>query len=296
VQACAVCRTDLHLLDGDLDLPLLPIVPGHEIVGVVDKVGSGTSLAVGARVGVTWLGHTCGRCRYCDVGQENLCNEPVFTGHGRDGGFATHVLADAAFCVALPQAPAAVSLAPLLCAGAIAWRALRLCGDDVRHLGLFGFGAAAHLLTQVAVRQGREVHAFTRPGDSKGQRFARSLGAAWAGDSDEPPPAPLDAAIIFAPVGSLVPLALKSVRKGGRVVCAGIHMSDLPAMPYRLLWEERQVLSVANLTRDDALQLLQFHARHPIQAVTHTYPLARANQALADLRDGRFEGVAVLVP
>ena len=297
VQACAVCRTDLHIVDGELPLPRLPIVPGHEIVGVVDRVGAGVhTLRSGDRVGVAWLAHTCGRCGYCRVGRENLCDTPLFTGHGRDGGYATHVLAQAAYCYLLELSEDAVHVAPLLCAGLIGWRALRMAGDDVRRLGLYGFGAAAHLVAQVAQREGRSVHAFTRPGDAAAQALARSLGAAWAGGSDEAPPAPLDAAILFAPLGSLVPVALSAVRKGGRVVCGGIHMSDLPSFPYRLLWEERQLVSVANLTRADATAFLRFAARVPLRVETTTYPLAAANEALADLRAGRYVGAAVLVP
>jgi len=257
VEACAVCRTDLHVVDGDLPLPRLPIVPGHEIVGVVDRVGDGVDPArLGQRSGVPWLAHTCGHCAYCLHGRENLCDTPLFTGHGRDGGFATHVLAEAAFCLplALPGDP--VHLAPLLCAGLIGWRSLRMAGDEVHALGLYGFGAAAHLIAQAARHEGRRVFAFTRRGDTAAQAFARELGAEWAGGSDERPPVPLDAAIIFAPVGALVPAALRAVRKGGRVVCGGIHMSDIPSFPYRLL----------------------------------------ANDALADLRTGRLQGAAVLVP
>lgn len=297
VQACAVCRTDLHVVDGELPSTRFPIVPGHEIVGIVDSLGAGvTNLRLGQRVGVPWLAHTCGHCAYCRLGRENLCDTPLFTGHGRDGGFATHVIAEAAFCLPLELAGDAVHLAPLLCAGLIGWRTLRMAGDDAIKLGLYGFGAAAHLVAQVAVRQGRSAYAFTRPGDTRAQAFARSLGATWAGGSDESPPELLDAAIIFAPVGPLVPMALRSVRKGGRVVCGGIHMSDIPSFPYRLLWEERQLLSVANLTRADAAEFLQLAASTPLQVRTTSYPLAHANDALADLRAGRLEGAAVLVP
>lgn len=298
VEACAVCRTDLHIVDGELPLPRLPVVPGHEIVGVVEAIGPAVQgpLAVGARVGVPWLAHTCGHCRYCSGGRENLCDTPVFTGHGRDGGFATHVLAGAAYCLPLDASGDAVRLAPLMCAGLIGWRSLRMAGDDVRDLGLYGFGAAAHLIAQVALQQGRRVYAFTRKGDEAGQAFARSLGATWAGDSEQAPPVALDAAILFAPVGALVPLALRAVRKGGRVVCGGIHMSDIPQFPYRLLWEERQVLSVANLTRADGAEFLRFAARVPLEVRTSVYPLEKANEALADLREGRVQGAAVLVP
>jgi propanol-preferring alcohol dehydrogenase len=297
VEACAVCRTDLHVVDGELSLPKLPIVPGHEIVGIVERTGVDVrGLDVGQRIGVPWLAHTCGHCGYCRLGRENLCDEPLFTGHGRDGGFATHVVAEAAFCLPLnlPQDP--IHIAPLLCAGLIGWRSLRMAGDDAKNLGLYGFGAAAHLIAQVANHQGRQVFAFTRRGDSQAQSFARSLGCAWAGSSDDMPPEPLDAAIIFAPVGALVPLALRAVRKGGRVICGGIHMSDIPSFPYRLLWEERQLVSVANLTRADAAEFLRFAADVPLRVETTAYPLERANEALADLREGRLQGAAVLVP
>ena len=297
VQACAVCRTDLHVVDGELPLPRLPIVPGHEIVGVVDRLGSDVhTVQLGQRVGVPWLGHTCGRCAFCLRGRENLCDTPVFTGHGRDGGFATHVVADASFCFPLDLPLDAVHCAPLMCAGLIGWRSLRMAGDDIDDLGLYGFGAAAHLAAQVARHQGRRVYAFTRPGDTQGQAFARSLGAVWAGGSDDLPPRPLDAAIIFAPVGALVPAALRAVRKGGRVVCGGIHMSDIPAFAYRLLWEERQLMSVANLTRDDAAEFLRVAAALPLRVETVTYPLELANKALDDLRAGRVQGAAVLLP
>ena len=297
VQACAVCRTDLHVVDGELPSTRFPIVPGHEIVGIVDRLGAEVrGLHLGQRVGVPWLAHTCADCTYCRLGRENLCDSPLFTGHGRDGGFATHVVAEAAFCLPLELPGDAVHLAPLLCAGLIGWRALRMAGDDAIKLGLYGFGAAAHLIAQVAHHQGRRTYAFTRPGDTQAQVFARLLGVAWAGGSDESPPEPLDAAIIFAPIGALVPLALRAVRKGGRVVCAGIHMSDIPSFSYRLLWEERQLLSVANLTRADAAEFLTFAAAVPLQVRTTTYPLERANDALADLRAGRLEGAAVLVP
>lgn len=298
VEACAVCRTDLHIVDGELELPRLPIVPGHEIVGRVERIGPGvTGLALEQRVGVPWLGRTCGTCPHCIAHRENLCDAPIFTGHGRDGGFATHVVADADYCFALPAHADAVALAPLMCAGLIGWRALRMAGPEARRVGLYGFGAAAHLIAQVALRQGREVLAFTRPGDEPAQDFARALGARWAGGSDETAPGePLDAAIIFAPVGALVPKALKAVRKGGRVVCAGIHMSPIPSFPYAWLWGERQIVSVANLTREDGREFLDFVARAPLRSETTAYPLARANEALADLRAGRLQGAAVLVP
>jgi alcohol dehydrogenase, propanol-preferring len=297
VQACAVCRTDLHVVDGDLPLPRLPIVPGHEIVGIVERLGPGVdNLAPGMRVGVPWLGGACGHCTHCRHGRENLCDTPAFTGYTRDGGFATHVLADAAFCLALDGLQDPVSMAPLLCAGLIGWRCLRAAGDDALDLGIYGFGAAAHLVTQVARRQGRRVHAFTREGDTEAQAFALRLGAVWAGPSTLPAPVPLDAAIIFAPAGELVPAALRAVRKGGRVVCGGIHMSDIPSFPYSLLWQERQLLSVANLTREDGREFLRLAEREPLAVATRTYPLEQANQALADLREGRLQGAAVLVP
>ena len=296
VEACAVCRTDLHIVDGELALPRLPVVPGHEIVGRIEAVGDSTSgVRIGERVGVPWLGRVCGRCRWCLGGRENLCDVPVFTGHGRDGGYATHVIADASACLPLGFVTDPVQAAPLLCAGLIGWRSLRKCGDP-RTLGLYGFGAAAHLVAQVALREGRRVFAFTRPGDARGQEFATELGAAWAGGSDETPPEPLDAAIIFAPVGALVPLALAAVAKGGRVVCGGIHMSAIPSFDYRLIWEERELVSVANLTRADGAEFMRFVEHAPLRVETTRYALARANDALADLRAGRIEGAAVLVP
>jgi len=296
VAACGVCRTDLHVVDGELPHPMLPIIPGHEIVGRIDAVGPGVDgLRLGQRVGVPWLGHTCGRCAYCKGGQENLCDRPLFTGYTRDGGFATATIADARFAFRLDEADSDVALAPLLCAGLIGWRSLVIAGVG-KKLGLYGFGAAAHIVAQVAKSQGRSVFAFTRPGDLASQAFARRLGAKWAGGSDERPPASLDAAIIFATVGELVPLALQAVRKGGRVVCAGIHMSDIPSFPYRLLWEERQLVSVANLTRQDGIDFLRLAREIGIVTASTSYPLTQANQALADLRAGRFEGAAVLVP
>ena len=296
VAACGVCRTDLHVVDGELPNPKLPIIPGHEIVGRIDEIGAGVEgLRVGERIGVPWLGHTCGVCPYCAGGQENLCEHPLFTGFTRDGGFATATIADARFAFPLGEAGSDVALAPLLCAGLIGWRSLVIAGEG-KKIGLYGFGAAAHIVAQVARWQGRSVFAFTRPGDAATQAFARSLGASWAGGSNEMPPQPLDAAIIFATVGELVPLALKAVRKGGRVVCAGIHMSDIPSFPYRLLWEERQLVSVANLTRQDGIDFLRLAPKIGIVTKTTRYPLVQANQALADLRAGRFEGAAVLVP
>jgi propanol-preferring alcohol dehydrogenase len=296
VAACGVCRTDLHLLDGELpDIPL-PIIPGHEVVGRIDALGPGVDgLRIGERVGLPWLGHTCGTCAYCTSQQENLCDRPLFHGYTRDGGYATQVVADARFAFPLGEQSSDESLAPLLCAGLIGWRALNLAGKG-RRLGLYGFGAAAHILAQVAAWQGREVYAFTRPGDAASQAFARRLGAVWAGGSDELPPQPLDAAILFAAVGALVPAALLAVRKGARVVCAGIHMSDIPSFPYRLLWQERQLLSVANLTRQDGIEFLGLAPRVGIVTHTRRYALAQANEALADLRAGRFDGAAVLVP
>jgi propanol-preferring alcohol dehydrogenase len=296
VAACGVCRTDLHVVDGELPEPKLPLVPGHEIVGRVAAIGAGVAgFAVGQRVGVPWLGHTCGVCPYCSSDRENLCDTPLFTGYTRDGGYATHTIVDANYCFLLPEQGDDAALAPLLCAGLIGWRSYRMAGEGSA-LGLYGFGAAAHILAQVAVWHGRRVHAFTRAGDAAAQDFARSLGAVWAGGSDEAPPEPLDAAIIFAPVGALVPLALKAVKKGGRVVCGGIHMSDIPGFPYALLWEERHLMSVANLTRADAREFLALAPRAGIKTQVTRYPLAAANAALADLRAGRLQGAAVLVP
>jgi len=309
VLACAVCRTDLHVVDGDLPFRG-PVVPGHEIVGRVEATGPGvTRLALGDRVGVAWLGHACGHCTYCLRERENLCDEPAFTGWTRDGGYASHVLADAAFCFPLPEDESPeglddVHLAPLLCAGLIGWRAWRAAGGrapgepavDLRELGLYGFGAAAHLLTQLAVHLGVRVHAFTRADDSAAQAFALRLGATWAGASDDAPPVELDAAILFAPAGELVPLALQRVRKGGRVVCGGIHMTDIPSFPYAWLWEEREVVSVANLTRRDGREFLAVARKVPLQVQAATWPLAQANEALQALRGGTLTGAAVLVP
>jgi propanol-preferring alcohol dehydrogenase len=296
VAACGVCRTDLHVVDGDLEHPRLPIIPGHEIVGRIELLGSAVQgLHVGQRVGIPWLGHTCRRCPYCMTGQENLCERPLFTGFTRDGGYATSAIADARYAFPLAENGDEVPLAPLLCAGLIGFRSLVKAGDADR-LGLYGFGAAAHIVAQVARWQGRKVFAFTRRGDLKTQAFARSLGVYWAGGSEELPPEPLDAAIIFASAGDLVPFALKATRKAGRVVCAGIHMSDIPSFPYSLLWEERELVSVANLTRQDGLNFLSLAARADIRTHTTKYPLHEANRALADLRAGAFEGAAVLVP
>lgn len=295
VSACGVCRTDLHVVDGEV-AARYPIVPGHEIVGRVLALGAGvTGFASGQRVGVPWLGRTCGRCAYCRSGRENLCDSPEFTGATRDGGYASHVVADAHYCFALPERFSDAEVAPLLCAGLIGWRALRLAGE-APVVGLYGFGAAAHILAQVATWQGRRVHAFTKPGDGAGQDFARSLGCVWAGGADEPPPEELDAALIFAPAGELVPLALKAVRKGGRVVCAGIHMSDIPSFPYADLWEERQILSVANLTREDGVSFFAVAEQSGLATVTEEFPLGEANRALARLRSGELIGAAVLRP
>jgi alcohol dehydrogenase, propanol-preferring len=288
VAACGVCRTDLHVVDGELPDPKVPIIPGHEIVGRIDALGAGVDdLHIGERVGIPWLGHTCGVCPYCVAHRDNLCDRPIFTGYTRDGGFATTVIADARYAFPLGDVGSDVALAPLLCAGLIGWRSLTIAGDGKR-LGLYGFGAAGHILAQVAKWQGRSVFAFTRPGDAATQAFARRLGVTWAGGSDEMPPEPLDTAIIFATVGELVPLALKAVR--------GIHMSDIPSFPYRVLWEERQLVSVANLTRQDGIDFLHLAPQIGIVTQTTCYPLTHANQALADLRAGRFEGAAVLVP
>jgi alcohol dehydrogenase, propanol-preferring len=295
VAACGVCRTDLHVVDGELPDPKLPIIPGHEIVGRVAMIGDGVGgLAVGQRVGVPWLGYTCGVCPYCRTGRENLCDFPLFTGYTRDGGYATHAVVDARYCFPLGEGDDA-EVAPLLCAGLIGWRCYRMAGEG-SSLGLYGFGAAAHILAQVAAWQGRRVYAFTRAGDEEAQRFARALGAVWAGGSDEAPPEALDAAIIFAPVGALVPLALHAVKKGGRVVCGGIHMSDIPSFPYRILWEERLLISVANLTRNDAREFLALAPQAGVRADITRYPLHHANDALADLRAGRLQGAAVLIP
>jgi len=296
VGACGVCRTDLHVVDGELPHPKLPIIPGHEIVGRIDALGPRVEgFAAGMRVGIPWLGRTCGHCRYCREGRENLCDTPLFTGYTRDGGYATHVIADARFTFALPEGEDDVAVAPLLCAGLIGWRSLRMAGDG-KKIGLYGFGAAAHIIAQVARWQGRDVYAFTRGGDTAAQEFARSLGAVWAGSSEQRPPEELDCAIIYAPVGPLVPAALAAVHKGGRVVCAGIHMSDIPRFSYDLLWGEREVISVANLTRNDGLEFFGVVPKAGIVTNTVAYPLVRANDALSDLRNGRLQGAAVLVP
>ncbi len=296
VEACGVCRTDLHVVDGDLREPKLPLIPGHEIVGRIIEMGRDVSgPKPGQRVGVPWLGHTCGTCRFCRTEHENLCDTPGFTGYTTNGGYAELCTADAQFVFPLPAEADPVSLAPLLCAGLIGYRSFRLCGD-VQRLGIFGFGAAAHILCQVASHKGVTVYAFTRAGDHSAQKFARNLGAAWAGASSDPSPEPLDAVIIFAPIGALVPTALKAVRKGGRVVCGGIYMSDIPGFPYADLWEERSILSVANLTRADGEEFFPLAKEAAVKTETVPYPLESANQALDDLRSGRLQGAAVLIP
>lgn len=294
VRACAVCRTDLHLLDDELpDIPL-PRIPGHEIIGEVVAAGPDTNTGIGQRVGVPWLGHCCGCCRFCRDGQENLCDEARFTGYQIDGGFAEMTIADERFCFPIDESYSDVEAAPLLCAGLIGYRSLAMAGD-AEHLGIYGFGAAAHIIAQVALWQRRSIYAFTRPGDTDAQRFALELGAVWAGDSDRRPDQLLDAALIFAPVGDLVPLALRTVRKGGHVICGGIHMSDIPSFPYSILWGERAVKSVANLTRQDARDFLEIAPQVPVRTHTVPYALDQANEALADLRHGRLQGAAVLV-
>jgi propanol-preferring alcohol dehydrogenase len=296
VAACGVCRTDLHVVDGELEHPKLPIVPGHEIVGTVVRAGAGvTQFAAGERVGVPWLGRTCGACFYCRNGRENLCDDPGFTGYTIDGGYAELTVADARYVFPLAGDMADAEAAPLLCAGLIGYRSLRMAGAAQR-LGIYGFGAAAHIVAQLARHEGSEIYTFTRPGDTAAQAFARRLGAVWTGDSDALPPDPLDAAILYAPVGALVPAALRAVRKGGTVVCAGIHMSDIPSFPYAILWEERQVRSVANLTRRDGEEFLALAPRVPVETEVETFALEDANTALARLRDGRLTGAAVLLP
>jgi len=296
VSACGVCRTDLHVVDAELPDIRYPIVPGHEIVGRVDLVGDGvTTHKIGQRVGIPWLGYTCGTCRFCREGMENLCDRPLFTGYTRDGGYATHTIADARYAFPLGEAGDDVAVAPLLCAGLIGWRSLVMAGQAER-LGIYGFGAAGHIIAQVAIWQRRSVYAFTRRGDTTAQDFARQLGAVWAGASDEMPATPLDAAIIYAPAGELVPAALRAVRKGGRVVCAGIHMSDIPSFPYDLLWEERQLVSVANLTRQDGLDFLKMAPQAGVRTETTAFPLNQANEVLDKLRHGQILGAAVLRP
>jgi propanol-preferring alcohol dehydrogenase len=294
VTACAVCRTDLHLVDGDLPDPKLPVIPGHEIVGRIEAIGAGIKrLKSGDRVGIPWLGWTCDQCPRCEEGRENLCDDAKFTGYTLDGGYAEYALADARYCFPIPDGYNDATAAPLLCAGLIGFRSLRMAGSG-RRLGLYGFGAAAHIVIQIARYEGREVYGFTRAGDSDAQAFARSLGATWSGGSDQLPPEPLDAAIIFAPAGPLVPLALRAVKKGGTVVCGGIHMSDIPSFPYRYLWEERCIRSVANLTRKDGLELMELAPKVPIRTTIQKFPLSKANEALYALRLGRLTGAAVL--
>jgi propanol-preferring alcohol dehydrogenase len=296
VSACGVCRTDLHVVDGELPDLVYPIIPGHEVVGRVEALGPGvTNLGLGERVGVPWLGHTCGECVYCRSGQENLCDRPRFTGYTLDGGFASHLVADARYCFPLGGVGSDVDIAPLLCAGLIGWRSLVMAGEG-KHLGIYGFGAAGHIIAQVARWQGRSVYAFTRKGDVEAQRLAKSLGVAWVGDSEQMSPEPLDAVIIYAPVGALVPLALRAVHKGGRVVCAGIHMSDIPSFPYNILWEERQLLSVANLTRNDGVEFFKVTSQAGIKTHTTAFPLREANEVLSKLRSGQITGTAVLQP
>jgi propanol-preferring alcohol dehydrogenase len=296
VRACGVCRTDLHVMDGELPDPKLPIIPGHEIVGSVVETGTKVdAFRIGDRIGVPWVGYTCGECLYCRTGRENLCDRPKFTGYTLDGGYAEYAVADRRYCFSLPDSYSDAAVAPLLCAGLIGYRSYRMAGEDAERLGIYGFGGAAHIIAQIAVYQGRKVFAFTRPGDSGAQEFARRLGAVWAGDSTEMPPEPLDAAIIFAPIGSLVPAALRATVKGGTVVCGGIHMSDIPSFPYQILWEERVVRSVANLTRKDGEELLAIAPRVPVQTEVEQFPLTQANEALDRLREGKLQGAAVLI-
>ena len=296
VHACGVCRTDLHVVDGELPDPKLPLIPGHEIVGSVVLAGKNVkSFGVGDRIGVPWVGFTCGRCPFCLTGRENLCDQPKFTGYTLNGGYAEYTVADRRYCFTIPEGYDDTAAAPLLCAGLIGYRSYRMAGETAQRLGIYGFGGAAHIVAQIAVYQGRHVFAFTRPGDRKAQQFARRLGAVWAGDSTELPPETLDAAVIFAPVGSLVPAALRAVIKGGVVVCGGIHMSDIPSFPYSLLWEERKILSVANLTREDGEELLAIAPKIPVKTEVEVFPLAQANEALARLREGNLQGAAVLI-
>jgi alcohol dehydrogenase, propanol-preferring len=296
VRACGVCRTDLHVVDGELPDPKLPIIPGHEIVGSIVETGTKVdSFRIGDRIGVPWVGYTCGECLYCRAGRENLCDRPGFTGYTLDGGYAEYAVADRRYCFSLPESYSDTAVAPLLCAGLIGYRSYRMAGEDVERLGIYGFGGAAHIIAQIAVYQGRKVFAFTRPGDFDAQEFARRLGAVWAGDSTEMPPEPLDAAIIFAPIGSLVPAALRATIKGGTVVCGGIHMSDIPSFPYQILWEERVVRSVANLTRKDGEELLAIAPKVPVKTEVEQFPLTQANEALDRLREGKLQGAAVLI-
>ncbi|MBN2319738.1 MAG: zinc-dependent alcohol dehydrogenase family protein [Acidobacteria bacterium] len=295
VHACGVCRTDLHVVDGELTHPKLPLIPGHEIVGSVVKKGAhAEAFKIGERIGIPWLGYTCGECRFCRENRENLCDRPLFTGYTIDGGYAEYTVADRRYCFPLPENYSDMNAAPLLCAGLIGYRSYRMAGDHVKRVGIYGFGGAAHIIAQVAVYQGKKVFAFTRPGDVQAQKFARRLGAVWAGDSTEMPPELLDAAIIFAPVGSLLPAALRATIKGGIVVCGGIHMSDIPAFPYQVLWEERVVCSVANLTRKDGEEFFAIAPKVPVVTEVEPFPLAQANEALNCLREGRLQGAAVL--
>jgi len=297
ISACGVCRTDLHVVDGDLTEPKLPIIPGHEIVGTVSALGAGVdNFELGDRIGIPWLGHSCGCCSYCESGAENLCDEPGFTGYQIDGGYADMTVADAQYCFPISGNYTDAEAAPLLCAGLIGYRSLVMAGDHSKRLGIYGFGAAAHIVAQVARYQGREIYAFTSPGDTAAQAFALEMGATWSGDSEQSPPVELDAVIIFAPVGPLVPAALRAVRKGGIVVCGGIHMSDIPSFPYHILWGERVVRSVANLTRQDALDFLALAPKVPVQTHIEEFPLAKANEALQALRSGKLTGAAVLRP
>jgi len=296
VRSCGVCRTDLHVVDGELTEPKLPIIPGHEIVGnIVQKGDAAEEFSVGERVGVPWVGYTCGECRYCRDGRENLCDSPLFTGYTIDGGYAEYTVADRRYCFSLPESYNDTDVAPLLCAGLIGYRSYRMAGDRAKTIGIYGFGGAAHIIAQVAVHQGKRIFAFTRPGDTAAREFAGKLGAVWAGDSTELPPEPLDAAILFAPVGSLLPAALRATAKGGRVVCGGIHMSDIPSFPYRILWEEREVISVANLTRQDGEEFFKVAPEVPVVTETVSFPFQQANEALNRLRDGKLQGAAVLV-
>jgi len=295
VHACGVCRTDLHVVDGELPNPKLPIIPGHEIVGSVVQTGENVaSFAVGERIGVPWMGYTCKQCLFCRTGRENLCDQPKFTGYTLDGGYAEYVVADRRYCFSLPESYSDAAAAPLLCAGLIGYRSYRLAGENAERLGIYGFGGAAHIIAQIAVYQGRRVFAFTRPGDADARKFALRLGAVWAGDSTEMPPEPLDAALVFAPVGSVVPAALRAIVKGGVVVCGGIHMSDIPSFPYSILWEERVLRSVANLTRKDGEELLSIAPKVPVKTEIEEFPLAEANEALNRLRAGKLQGAAVL--
>jgi alcohol dehydrogenase, propanol-preferring len=295
VHACGVCRTDLHIIDGELPYPGMPVIPGHEIVGVVVQAGARAGdFKIGERIGVPWLGHTCGQCLFCKTGRENLCDNPGFTGYTLGGGYAEYTVADRRYCFHLPDAYDDFAVAPLLCAGLIGYRSYRMAGEKTERLGIYGFGGAAHIIAQIAAYQGKRVFAFTRPGDAGAKEFALQLGAVWAGDSTEMPPEPLDAAIIFAPVGSLIPAALKATAKGGIVVCGGIHMSDVPSFPYHLLWEERIIRSVANLTRKDGEELLAIAPKVPVKTEIEIFSLENANEALARLREGKLQGAAVL--